>query len=64
MLFDYIKVLIINNIKQTTMTPTEDKITKIFYLTDNFYQEFENLPLQGYSKEPAGRRHEPRSFLK
>lgn len=42
MLFNYIKVLIINNIKQTTMTPTEDKIMKIFYLTDNFYQEFKN----------------------
>ena len=42
MLFDYFKTLIINNIKQSTMTPTNNKITEIFYLTDSFCQEFEN----------------------
>ncbi len=42
MFFGYIKVLITNKITFKTMTLTSDKITEIFYLTDNFCQEFEH----------------------
>lgn len=41
MLFDYIKLLNINNITNNHMTLTDDKITDIFYLTDNFCQQFD-----------------------
>lgn len=41
MLFDYIKLLNINNITNKSMTLTDDKITDIFYLIDEFCQEFE-----------------------
>ena len=39
---DYIKLLNINNITHDSMTLTDDKITDIFYLIDNFCQEFDN----------------------
>ncbi len=41
MLIDYIKLLNTNNITNKSMTLTDDKITDIFYLIDNFCIEFD-----------------------
>ena len=41
MRFSYINVLNINNITNNSMTLTDDKITDIFYLIDDFCQEFD-----------------------
>ena len=42
MIFSYIKLLNINNITKQCMTLTDNKITDIFYLIDDFCLEFQN----------------------
>ena len=42
MLIDYIKLLNTNNITNKSMTLTDDKVTDIFYLIDDFCIEFDN----------------------